>query len=74
MHDAVDSGDRAEVEKIVDERSDFLQEIMIMSPLADMPKLAVANPDTVKGDSKNWIMYTEHSGQLNNFETISPAD
>ncbi|MBM38749.1 MAG: hypothetical protein CL765_00345 [Chloroflexi bacterium] len=74
LHDAVDSGDRAEVEKIVDERSDFLQEIMIMSPLADMPKLAVANPDTVKGDSKNWIMYTEHSGQLNNFETIMPAD
>ncbi|GEM_PF-525521 len=74
LHEAVDTGDRAEVEKIVDERSDFLQKIMIMSPLADMPKLAVANPDTVKAKSDQWIMYSEHSGQLNNFETIQPAD
>jgi hypothetical protein len=70
----VDSGDRANVNKVVEERGDFLQKIMIMSPLADMPKLAVANPKTIKGSTEEWQMYTEHSGQLNNMETIQPAD
>jgi ABC-type transport system substrate-binding protein len=74
LHEAVDSGDRANVNKVVEERGDFLQKIMIMSPLADMPKLAVANPKTIKGSTEEWQMYTEHSGQLNNMETIQPAD
>jgi len=39
-----------------------------------MPKLAVANPKTIKGSTEEWQMYTEHSGQLNNMETIQPAD
>ena len=70
LHEALDSEDEAQIRQVLDERSDFLQSIMIMSPIVDMPKLAVTNPETV---GQGWVMYDEGAGLFNNFETIEHA-
>ena len=67
---AAETGDRQAQLEVWFERADWLKEWMPFITVADIPKLWVTNPDTVK----DWVMYPHiEPGTVNNLEVAQPA-